>query len=106
MPRNLVDLVLADALKVLDAVDVVRSVREFVLGMMDAIMLLVAKIHETVIGLESISTRFRIIGTSSFTEQFLTTCVYTFPFRLMSPKTTVHPAAPRPLTPRTRHAPK
>ena len=97
---------LGDAPEVLDAVDVVRSVRKFVFAMMDAIMLLVAKIHETVIGLESVPTRFRIIGTSSFTEQFLTTCVYTFPFRLISPKTTVFPPAPRPLTPRTRRAPK
>ena len=45
---------LGDAPKVLDAVDVVRSVRKFVFAMMDAIMLLVAKIHETVIGLESV----------------------------------------------------
>ena len=43
-----------DAPEVLDAVDVVRSIREFVFAMMDAIMLLVGKIHETVIGLESI----------------------------------------------------
>jgi hypothetical protein len=45
---------IGDAPKVLDAVDVVRSVRKFVFAMMDAIMLLVAKIHETVIGLEII----------------------------------------------------
>ena len=45
---------LGDAPKVLDAVDVVRSVRKFVFAMMDAIMHLVAKIHETIIGLESI----------------------------------------------------
>jgi hypothetical protein len=45
---------LVDAPKALDAVDVVPSVRKFVFAMMDAIMLLVAKIHETVIGLESV----------------------------------------------------
>ena len=51
---------LGDAPEVLDAVDVVRSVRKFVFAMMDAIMLLVAKIHETVIGLESIRVYNRI----------------------------------------------
>jgi hypothetical protein len=61
-------------------------------------MLLVAKIHETDIGLESVHvynlttpTRLRIIGTISFTDHFLTTCVYTFPFRLISPKITISP---------------
>ena len=46
---------LGDAPEVLDAVDVVRSGRKFVFAMMDAIMLLAAKIHETVTGLEYIS---------------------------------------------------
>ena len=51
---------LGDAPEVLDAVDVVRSICKFVFAMMDAIMLLVAKIHETVIGLESIRVYNRI----------------------------------------------
>ena len=58
---------LADAPEVLDAVDVVRFIREFVFTMMDAIMLLVAKIHETVIGLESIRVYNRI-NPNSFTD--------------------------------------
>ena len=51
---------LGDAPEVLDAVYVVRSVCKSVFAMMDAIMLLVAKIHETVIGLESIRVYNRI----------------------------------------------
>ena len=51
---------LVDAPKVLDAVNVVPSVRKLVFAMMDAIMLLVAKIHETVIGLESVRVYNRI----------------------------------------------
>ena len=51
---------LGDGPKVLDAVDVVRSVRKFVFAMMDAIMLLIAKIHETVIGLEIIRVYIRM----------------------------------------------
>jgi hypothetical protein len=58
---------LGDGPKVLDAVDVVRSVRKFVFAMMDAIMLLIAKIHETVIGLEPVRVYIRI-NPNSFTD--------------------------------------
>ena len=53
--------ILVDAPKALDAVDVVPFVRKFVFAKMDAIMLLVAKIHETLIGLESIRV-YNIMG--------------------------------------------
>jgi len=58
---------LVDAPKVLDAVNVVRSVRKFVFAMMDEIMILLAKIRETVIGLESIRSYNRI-NPNSFTD--------------------------------------
>jgi len=58
---------LGDAPEVLDAVDVVRSVREFVFAMMDAIMLFVAKINETVICLEFIR-EYNLINSNSFPD--------------------------------------
>jgi hypothetical protein len=70
---------LGDAPEVLDPVDVVRSVRKSVFfAMMDAIMLVVAKIHETVIGLESVR-EYNRINPSSFTDnrhQFLYRAVF------------------------------
>ena len=38
---------LVGAPEILDAIDVVRSIRGFVFAMMDATMLLVAKVHKT-----------------------------------------------------------
>jgi hypothetical protein len=58
---------LGDGPKVLDAVDMVRSVHKFVFAMMDAILLIVAKIHETVIGLEPVRVYIRI-NPNSFTD--------------------------------------
>jgi len=46
---------LGDAPQVPDTIDLVHSIREFVFTMTDATMLLVVKVHETVIDPESIS---------------------------------------------------
>jgi hypothetical protein len=58
---------LGDAPEVLDSIDVVRTCREFVSAMMDAITLLVAKVHETVISLESIGV-YNGINAHSFPD--------------------------------------
>ena len=104
---------LGDAPEVLDAVDMVRSFRKFVFAIMDAIMVLVAKIQETVTGLESVRVYNRI-NPNSFTDnrqQFFHRAVFDnlrvhFPFPFNMSEKTVVPPAPRPLTPRTRRAPK
>ena len=64
---------------------------KFLLDMMNAIVLLVAKVHQAVIELEPVRVDDRV---NSFTERFLMTCVYTLSFRLMSLDTIVLPPPP------------
>ena len=52
--------VFGHAPEVLYTIDMVRASREFILAMMDAIVLLAAKVNEAIIGLESIGVDDRI----------------------------------------------
>ena len=79
MPRNLANLVLAMLQKFsMPMIWFAPSANPFFFAMMDAIMLLVAKIHETVIGLESVR-EYNRINPNSFTNnrhQFLYRAVF------------------------------
>ena len=88
-------------------------ISEFIVSMLDSIMLFITQVYQTVIAFPAIgvdralkATLPRITACSLALEQLGTIFVYTLPLRFNNPNTMVLPLAPRPRLPLVRRAPK